>query len=203
MKLAVGLAFLLLFLPANDPDIRFEADGIHLNGSRVEGDALTLADFDSGAFLASGKEIEPLHSELSITVARTGKLILSPGVRAAHTHRGIRLSTRAQNSLHVITKAGSETYKSPIVIERVGQEWIIEGKTRIQSVVLRVESTRSDQAEKVSASSSKEDEDFENRNRPRREVRFRRVFPEDPFLTGKMVDPVSIRQLDPVSPSGE
>ena len=50
---------------------------------------------------------------------------------------------------------------------------------------------------------SQEELDFANRPRPRREARFRRVFLEDPFLTGKMVDSVSLRQLDPVSPSGE
>ena len=125
--------------------------------------------------------------------------------------KGIKLTSRVGKGLRMIGGKKSVIVASPVEIERSGEDWILGGTTRITSNTIQVQSTilapktLEIPAEPIdeTAPPSQEELDFANRSRPRREARFRRVFLEDPFLTGKMVDSVSLRQLDPVSPSGE
>ena len=211
MKLVVALAFLFPFLQADETDIRFQSDGIYVNGKKVEGKALTLTETPTGSILVSEKELETLTNEVSVTVGETGTVTLEPGIRAEHMPKGIKLTSRIGKGLRMISGKKSVIVGSPAEIERSGEDWILGESTRITSKTLQVQSTilapkpLQKPAEPIeeTVTPSQEELDFANRPRPRRETRFRRVFLEDPFLTGKMVDSVSLRQLDPVSPSGE
>ncbi len=211
MKLVVGLAFLMPFLQADDANIRFRSDGIYHDGKKVEGKALTLTETSSGSILVSEKEFETLTNEHPVLIGESGILTLEPGIRAEHTSKGLRLTSRVGKGIRMLEGENAVTVSSPTEVERSGNDWILDGETRITGTTLQAQSTgmvpegeeKSDPSPQEAITPSQEELDFANRSRPRREARFRRVFPEDPFLTGKMVDPVSLRQLDPVSPSGE
>ena len=205
---AAALAAIMLGLLAAPSAVRFEADGVRVDGSLVQGAVLQFKEAGGASLLVSGTVIEPLAAALEIEAAPGLTLTLEPGVRAEKKGQGVVLTTHGRRAILV----GDVSLESPVTLEPSAAGWKA-GDISLAGASMRVrlqaqdpdanldalkEASKKIQQAREGRPAGQTSRQYHRRVKPR----VRRVFGEDPFVSAEAVDSPTLRFLQQISPSG-
>ena len=204
------IATLVLLL---SPDAAFEADGIRIEGSLIQGPVLQVKEVGGHMMLVSGAVVEAIGGALRVTVAANRVLVLEPGIRATRREDGILLSAHGKRSFVL----GDHVVAGPTLISVSAEGWTW-AEISIKANELRAalprkgavvqdtpedvpQDTPEDAIKKMTESADEARKHLKLRSQSSdATIRFRRVFTGDPSVVGKGADYDIIKELNQVSP---
>ena len=200
--LALGSA--ILAMAASSRGISVVGNRLALGGKPLPENTLHLVETDAGHTLASSRVVEPLASELQLTVENGRQIVLEPGVRATLLDDGaLRLSSHDHRPL-VLKSADREIrVGNPVVLIANVGGWTLGASTLTDGPVRVALAAASDPGAPSDPATAGEEEPPIAKSEvapPKRPARMRRVLVEEPLWT--KIDGETIRRLQAVSPAG-
>jgi hypothetical protein len=198
VKLAV-LAVLALLPPT--PEIRFDADGLRVDGAVVTGRVLELKSAGSALLLASGSSVEALAPSLEIELAADRTLVLEPGIRVDRGEGGYRFAAHRSGPLRFSSSTESIAVAGPVTVAVTVEGWKV-GERNLVGHRLQASVQTQDDAETTIAKLQQGKEKKPVFGPPKPVVRKFRLFHDDPLIAGNAAGSVVIRLIGRVSPDG-
>ena len=203
MKL-IALASLLALAAA---PVRFEAEGVRIGDTLVQGTVLELKGTETGALLASGSSVEPLTAALEIQVAEGRMLVLEPGLRATRADGGLTLASPAGRSIRFEAGDREIELASPAKVGVSDKGWTIGAET-LEAASLRAVLKQDDADKNLQKmrQQSQRSRQVAPRKGPSRQGGgggMRRVFVGgDPIVSSEATDPQTLRVVGQLTPGG-
>ena len=201
MKLLAVVALAALLAPR--PDVRFEAEGLRVEGDLVSGRALEVKNAGSAVLLASGSAVEALTSTVEIGLAADRTLALDPGIRVSRTGEGYRFSSHRTGPLRF--SAGAETFSldTPVAVSVTAEGWRI-GDRAVAGRALQAGLQNQDDAEKNLDKMMKSKDKMQTTPAgvPKLSTRTQRLFIGNPLMAADGASSVTVRQIGRVTPDG-
>lgn len=199
---------LALLLAASDVlggGAAFEADGVRVDGTLVRGISLEVRRIEGGSVLVSGAAVEPLSTEVRVTIEGGRAIVLEPGVRVARSGGSYVLSSHGSRPIRVRSGSRTASTPSPVSLTPVAGGWDLGG-SRIEGEMLVVLAPLAPAAQQPPQQKDPDKELKELKDAARlaeealkteappepRRVRSRRIFQGDPSATA---DPLDFRTL--------
>lgn len=195
-----GLAAIAMFILAAGPEVRFEADGVRVDGAVVQGAVLGFKETGAGALLVSGTTVEPLASAVEVTVAAGRMLTLEPGLRLSRAAEGFVIAAHGRRAVQV----GGLTLEAPVALSVTEKGWLVAGHALEGALAFRLAAEPSPAPAVLlpqETTTRRYGQDRTTRRyQPRTRPRLRRIFSEDPRPNAEAVDSSTVRFLPNVSP---
>lgn len=199
MKLLAIAALAALLAPK--ADVRFEADGLRIDGALVTGRVLEVKNAGSAVLLASGSSVEALTSSIEIGLAAERTLVLDPGIRVSRTGEGYRFSAHRTGPIRFMVSEETMTLDAPIVVSVTAEGWRI-GDRSFTGRALQASVQGQDDAESNLDKMLKSKEKMQTAAVPKLSSRSTRLFVGDPLFSANGSSSVTVRQIGRVSPDG-
>ena len=205
------IATLVLLL---SPDAAFEADGLRIEGSLVQGPVLQVREVGGHMMLVSGAVVEATGGELYVSVALDRVLVLERGIRATRQENGVLLSAHGKRSFIL----GDHGVAGPTLVTITAEGWRM-AETSIKGTELRAALPRKGAVTQEDPAQDPEPSTGHSRRGTQEDaggrwkgtgrdgasdpgkptVRYCRVITGDATLVGKGVDTDTIKTLGTVS----
>jgi hypothetical protein len=199
VKLLALAALAALLAPA--ADIRFEADGLRVDGALVQGRVLELKGTGSAALLASGASVEALTSSLEIGLAPDRTLVLDPGLRVTREEGGYRFVSHQNRRIRFSGAEGAVAAAGSVLVSATASGWLI-GDHAIAGTRLHAGVQGQDDSDANLDRMLKSKEKMQGAGVPKLETRVVRLYRGDPLTGANASGTVAVRQIGRVSPDG-
>ena len=199
MKLLAIAALTALLAPK--ADVRFEADGLRVDGALVTGTVLELKSAGASALLASGSSVEALTSSLEIALAAERTLVLEPGLRVARVEGGYRFTSHRAGAIRFAAAEETLSVAGPVLVSATPEGWQI-GDRKVAGSRLQAGVQGQDDAESNLEKMMKSKEKMQTGGAPKPGSRSVRLYRGDPMTTANGASSVTVRQIGRVSPDG-
>ena len=191
----------LAALLAPEADVRFEADGLRVDGALVTGRVLELKGAGSSALLASGSSVEALTSSLEIRLTADRTLVLEPGLRVARAEGGYLFTSHRPGTIRFRASEESVAVAGPVRVAATPEGWQIGDRT-LAGARLQAGVPGQDDAESNLNKMMKSKEKMQTGGPPKPGNRNFRLYPGDPLTSANASGSVAVRQIQRVTPDG-
>ena len=199
MKLAV-LALLSLLVPK--ADLRFDADGLRVDGALVKGEVLELKSAGSSLLLASGSSVETLAPSLEIDLGADRTLVLDPGIRVSRAEGGYRFAAHRSGSLRFSSSKESIAVDGPVTVTISAEGWTV-GDRSLMGHKLQASVAVGEDREAAIAMQAQNKDKVQIPGMPKQPgPKKYRLYWDDPLIVGNAASSVVFRQIGRVSPDG-
>lgn len=196
--LALAAVAALLAPPA---DIRFEADGLCVDGALVQGRVLELKGTGSAALLASGASVEALTSSLEIGLAPDRTLVLNPGIRVTREEGGYRFVSHQNRGIRFSGAEAAVALPGSVLVSATAEGWRI-GDRQVAGNRLEAGVQGQDDSDANLDRMLKSKEKMQGAGVPKLGNRIVRLYRGDPLTSGNAAGSVAVRQIGRVTPDG-
>jgi hypothetical protein len=199
VKLLALAALAALLAPA--ADIRFEADGLRVDGALVQGRVLELKGTGSAALLASGSSVEALTSSLEIALAPERMLVLDPGLRVTREEVGYRFVSHQNRRIRFSDGEVAVSVAGSVLVAATPEGWQI-GDRSITGTRLHAGVQGQDDSDANLDRMLKSKEKMQGAGVPKLGTRIVRRYHGDPLTSANAAGSVAVRQIGRVTPDG-
>lgn len=199
MKLLAFAALTALLAPK--ADVRFEADGLRVDGALVTGQILELKGAGPSVLLASGSSVEALTSSLEIQMAAERTLVLEPGIRVARVDGGYQFTSHRAGNIRFSSSEGAVSAAGPVLVSATPEGWQI-GDRKVAGARLQAGVQGQDDAESNLDKMLKSKDKMQTGGVPKLGTRSVRQFRGDPLTSADAAGSVAVRQIGRVTPDG-
>lgn len=199
MKLLAAAVLAALLAPR--ADVRFETDGLRVDGVLVTGQVLELKGAGSSALLASGSSVEALTSSLEILLTPDRTLVLEPGLRVTRAEGGYRFTSHRAGPIRFWTPEESVAVAGPVLVAETPEGWQV-GDRRLAGARLQAGAPGQDDAESNLKKMLQSKDKIQTGGVPKLGTRSVRMYGVDPLLSADAASSVAERQIGRVTPDG-
>jgi hypothetical protein len=182
-------------------DIRFDADGLRVDGALVQGRVLELKGTGSAALLASGASVEALTSSLEIGLAPDRLLVLDPGIRVTREDGAYKFVGHQNRPIRFTSSEGSVAVAGPVLVSATPEGWRI-GDHPVAGSRLKAGVQGQDDSDANLDRMLKSKQKMQGAGVPKLETRIVRTYRGDPLLSANAASSVAVRQIARVTPDG-
>jgi len=193
--------FVLAALVASGSDVRFETDGLRIDGALVTGRVLEVKNAGPAMVLASGVAVEALTSTVAVELAPERTLTLEPGVRVSRAGEGYKFSSHRTGPIRFSAGEESFTLDVPVVVAATAEGWQV-GDRKVAGRALQAGVPAQDDAERNLDRMLKSKPKMQSGGVPRLSMRTTRLFRGDPLFSADAASSVAVRQIGRVTPDG-
>jgi hypothetical protein len=200
VKLLALAALTVLLAPK--ADVRFEADGLRVDGALVTGRVLELKGAGSSALLASGSSVEALTSSLEIRLTADRTLVLEPGLRVARAEGGYLFTSHRSGAIRFTASEESVAVAGPVLVAATPEGWQI-GDRKVAGARLQAGVPGQDDTETNLDKMMKSKEKMQSGAVPKLGTRTTRLYSGgDPLTPANGAGSIAVRQIGRVTPDG-
>jgi hypothetical protein len=190
----------LASLLAPKADVRFEAEGLRVEGVLVTGRVLEVKNAGSAVLLASGSSVEALKSSLDIVLSEERTLVLDPGIRVSRTGDGYRFTSHRAGPIKFSVSEETISLDAPVAVSVTAEGWRIGDRSYVGRT-LQASVQGQDDAETNLDKMLKSKEKMQSGGGPKPSNRTR-LFIGDPLTPANAAGSVAVRQIFRVTPDG-
>jgi len=191
----------LAALLAPKADVRFEAEGLRVEGVLVTGRVLEVKNAGSAVLLASGSSVEALKSSLDIVLSEERTLVLDPGIRVSRTGDGYRFTSHRAGPIKFSVSEETISLDAPVAVSVTAEGWRIGDRSYVGRT-LQASVQGQDDAESNLDKMLKSKDKMQSGGVPKPSNRSTRLFIGDPLTPANASGSVAVRQIGRVSPDG-